>query len=376
MRAALRVWALGGLAAGVLMARPAGAAMTMALRDENGQTRTFYQDGNRVRIVNPSGTDDGEARIVDLKSTEHVVVYDDAKAWYDYNKTVAQLRAAFDQLKKTHPPDKQAPKPTVTYRALGENRQVNGFQCAMYEHLSDGKVEEQICFAAWGGAVGAREDFVWFDDLMRRMAGDFASEADKKAMARAQTQMFAREEGLPVSSSWTNADGSRGLLEIAKVSRDPLLPALFHVPSDYKEFSRPLTASEHPKLAPLPIDDPRTRVRSSPRISGPMAIMIGFVLLIGLLIHAALLHLAATVVLERARFTQAFVAAAVSSIALVVLRLIGLPPLLALPFAAFIVFAALKISYGASIARTIALFIVSMLIATGIALLSRGCGAA
>ena len=103
--------------------------------------------------------------------------------------------------------------------------------------------------------------------------------------------------------------------------------------------------------------------------------MIAIALLIGLLIHAALLHLAASMVLERARFTQAFVAAAVSSGALVVLRLIALPPLLALPFGAFTVFAALKISYGASIGRTVALFFVSMLIATGLALLARGCGA-
>src|SRR5436190_18439280 len=130
VRVALRVSAVACLAAGVLMARPAVAAMTMALRDDNGQTRTFYQDGSRVRIVNPSGTDDGEARIVDLKSTEHIVVYDDAKAWCDYNKTVAQLRAAFDLLKKTHQPDKQGQKPTVSYRALGENRQLNGFSCA------------------------------------------------------------------------------------------------------------------------------------------------------------------------------------------------------------------------------------------------------
>lgn len=368
----MRVCAFGCLAAGVLAAWPVAASMTMALRDEHGHTMTFHQDGNRVRIDNPSGTDDGEARIIDLKTTEYVAVYDDAKAYYDFNKTVAQVRAAMEQLKKTHQLEAEHPPAAVSYRALGENRQLNGFSCAMYERVVDGRVDGQVCLAAWGGTVGAPEDFAWFDELMKRLTGDVARESMRKAIARAPS-LLGRKEGLQVWSSSVNKDGSRDLSEIVKLSREPLPQAMFHVPSDYKEFPRPLTASEHPKLAPQPIDVPHARGKSTPRISGPLAVMLAFALLIGLLIHAALLHLAATLVLERARFTQAFVAAAIISGVLVVVRLIGLPPLLSLPFGAFTVFASLKISYGASIGRTLALCFVSMLIATAIALLGRGC---
>src|SRR5262249_14850894 len=153
------------------------ASMTIALRDEQGHTITFYQDGSRIRIANPSGTDDGEARIVDLKTTEHVLVYDDAKTYYDYNKTLAQVRAAIahlekqEQEKKDRPERRPAPPPVV-YRPLGETRQVNGFSCAMHERVVDGKADGQVCFAAWGGPVGAREDYAWFDEFMQRMAAD------------------------------------------------------------------------------------------------------------------------------------------------------------------------------------------------------------
>ena len=75
--------------------------MTIGLRDQLGHTRTLYQDGSRIRIANPSGTDDGEARIVDLTATEHVIVYDDAKAYYDYNKTLAKLREVAGEIDKT-----------------------------------------------------------------------------------------------------------------------------------------------------------------------------------------------------------------------------------------------------------------------------------
>ena len=59
-----RACALGCLAASVAVARPAAASMTIGLRDQLGHTRTFYQDGSRIRIANPSGSDEGEARLM------------------------------------------------------------------------------------------------------------------------------------------------------------------------------------------------------------------------------------------------------------------------------------------------------------------------
>ena len=347
--------------------------MTIGLRDQLGHTRTFHQDGSRIRIANPSGTDDGEARIVDLKTTEHVIVYDDAKAYYDYNKALAKLRAAVDELRKTQPPERKKPVPAISFRSLGEERRLNGLACAMYERAVDGKADAQLCFAPWGGTVGAREDFVWFDAFMDRMASDIGGSPGRSA--KTEIHVLARAEGLVVWMSSTNDDGSTDTLEIVKLSRDPLPAAMFHVPPDYKEFSRPLSASEHPHIGPPPMDDGRVRRdrRSSGRVSGVVGLVLAFAIIIGLLIHAAFLHLAASVVIDESRFMQALVAAVIISGVLVVVELIGLPPVIQVAFGGFTVFAALKISYGASIGRTLALCVVSLVIVGAVAYLAHGC---
>src|SRR5262245_20826093 len=68
-----RACALICVAAGLAVCRPAAAAMTIVFRDGRGQKRTYSQEGNRVRIVNPTGKDDGEACIIDLNSSDHRV---------------------------------------------------------------------------------------------------------------------------------------------------------------------------------------------------------------------------------------------------------------------------------------------------------------
>jgi hypothetical protein len=98
-------------------------------------------------------------------------------------------------------------------------------------------------------------------------------------------------------------------------------------------------------------------------LTGMVALVLVVAIGIGLLIHAAFLHLAATVVLDQPRFTQAIVAGAISMGVVVVAAVFRLPPVLSGPVLAFGSFAALKISYGASIPRTLALMFVSLLIA-------------
>ena len=337
--------------------------MTIAWRDHLGHTRTFYQDGSRVRISNPGGTDEGEAQIVDLKTTERIVVYDDARAYYDYNKSLAPLRSAVEQYLKKHPPDRKKP-PAVSYRALGTVRHVAGLACAMYERVRDGKPDAELCFAPWGGTVGPREDFLWFDELIERMAADVGARSPKRHPHR-----LAKEEGLALWTSETDDDGKRDTMEIVQINRDPVPFAMLHVPSDYKEFSRPLTASEHPKLGPPPMDDARTRRTASElrKFAGFAALLLAFGLIVGVLINAAFLHLFASVVMEQPRFTQALVAALIISVVVTVEELIHLPSVIETAFGMFTIFAALKISYGASTLRTLAMCAVPAVIIGGAA---------
>ena len=83
---------------------------------------------------------------------------------------------------------------------------------------------------------------------------------------------------------------------------------------------------------------------------------------VGLLIHTVILHLAANIVIDEPRLVQALVAAIIVWVVLVVAGLFRLPPVLSLGVSALATFAGLKISYGASIGRTLALFVVSGMI--------------
>ena len=273
--------------------------MTIALRDQAGQTRTFYQEGSRIRIANPSGTDDGEAQIVDLKTTEHVIVYDDAKAYYDYNKTLAKLREVAGEIKKTHARELKRRAPVISFRSLGEARRVNGLACAMYEQIVDGKAESQLCVAPWGGRVGAREDFVWFDAFMDRMASDIIGSPGRSA--KSLIHVLARAEGLVVSMSSTNDRrqhghaGDRQAESRSVAGRDVPRPGRLQGVLAAAERER---TSAH-RAAPGGRRARAPRRRPSGRMLGFVGLVIGVGLIIGLLIHAAFLHLFASIVIER-----------------------------------------------------------------------------
>jgi hypothetical protein len=363
VRVASRACAIGCLAAGLVAARPAGAAMTIGLREKSGETRTFYQDGSRVRIVNPSGTNDGEAYVVDLKTSEHVVVYDDAKAYYDLGKSLAQRRAAVEPNQKEHPSDRKKP-PAVSYRSLGVARHVAGIACAMYQRLIDGLLDAKVCFAPWGGAVGPREDFLWFDELVERVSTAAGEHSHKRPF-----HTLAQEEGLVLWVARINADRGLDTMEVVKLSRDPVPFALLHVPSDYKEFSRPLTASEHPKIGPPPMDDRFTWRSLDGKVTAIIVIMMSIAIGLGFVVNALLLHLAASVVIENNRFRQALLATAIIWVVQIPIELLRLPTSFRVAFGAFTAFAGLKIAYGASVGRTIALFVMEAALTASIAYL-------
>ena len=75
--------------------------------------------------------------------------------------------------------------------------------------------------------------------------------------------------------------------------------------------------------------------------------------------HSITLHFAANLVIERAMFTQALVAAIISWVVLIAAELLHLPPVIGLGVGVFATFAALKIAYGASVPGTFA-FVASL----------------
>jgi hypothetical protein len=252
----------------------------------------------------------------------------------------------------------------VSFRALGKSRTINGLSCVMYERVSAGRVDAEICFAPWGDSIGQPADFAWVEATMQHMARQWFGETSKRHGAS------SAKDDRPGLAIWTSSiadDGTRDVSEIVNISRGPLPPALFTVPADYKETSRPLSASERIGRGPMLATDvswrPAPQPAMSGRVSGLLAIVITILLVFGLLVHSAVLHLAANLVIQDAMFMQALVAAIISWVVLIVVELLHLPSAVSLGACAFTTFAALKIAYGASVPRTIALFLVSGLIA-------------
>jgi hypothetical protein len=372
----VRVCALVCVAAAVVVARPAVAAMTIEYRDGRGRTMTFRQDGSRIRVEVPPAKDDpddGLTSIVDLKTNERIIVYDEVRAYFDVSKVLARARAAVEQVSKGQQPARPRQGDRITYRALGETRTKNGFACEMHERVAGGRVEAQVCFALWGGAIGDKGDFAWFDEFMERMVSDIAG---KKAL-RAMSMSHARDKapGLAIWTSSIEKDGSTEVTEIVKVSREPLPASMFHLPANYVEMDRPLTASERspapaPDYSKGPVLETAARP-AGPQLSGGAAILLMVIFGFVLLIDSALLHFAASIAIDGARFMQALVATLSLWVVLGIIRIFGLPGVLDVAVGALATFAAVKISYGASVPRTLWLFVVSGLLNGMLAFLGK-----
>lgn len=235
----------------------------------------------------------------------------------------------------------------------------------MYRRVVSGRAEADICFAPWGEGIGQPADFAWLDTMMERMLADVAG----PIKVPAASQSNAKRPGLEIWRSSTKDDGTKDLQEIVKISRDPLPAAMFTLPADYKEISRPLSATERVPRGPaatapsLGASARRASSPSSSKVSGIVAILLSVVLIVGLLIHAAILHLAANLVLEHAGFVQALVATIIVWAVMIAAELLHLPRAIGLGVGVLAIFAGLKIAYSASVPRTFALFALSVVIA-------------
>jgi hypothetical protein len=361
--------------AGVAAARPAAASMTMVFRWGPSRTMKLSQEDSRVRDEIPPGPNEPEGdrltAIVDLKTSERVLVYDDVKAYFDMNKTLAAVRVAVERAGKGKPRERRPP--AATYRTLAQPKTINGYTCEMYQRLVAGRADGEVCFVLWGDAIGPKEDFEWLDTFFDRMVSDIAGKRGLAMMSRARENT----PGLAIWTSSTNQDGKREVLELVTLRREALPSAMFHVPAEYTETPRPLTASERSTSGP-PVAEVAKGAgaqnavrRSGLKLSGLAAILIIAVLGFGLLVHSALLHIAACIVIDHPRFMQALIATAIVWLMSGFIWVLGLPPVLGVPVGALATFAGVKMSYGVSVPRTIALFIVSGVISVMLGLLGR-----
>jgi len=355
------------VAGAVAASRPAAASMTVLFRNGRGGTMTISHDGDRVRVDIPPGPDeaagDRVTAIVDLKSNQRFLIYDDVKAYFDLGKALAGGRGALDRGGKAKRPERTKRASAASYRPMGDSKTVNGYSCEMYRRVARGRVEAEICFSLWGDAVGPKGDFEWLEDFLERMVSDVAGKRGLALVSRAREQ----EPGLAIWTSAIAEDGTREVTEVVTLSRDPLQPALFRVPADYTEAERPLTASERSTTGPPAADFAKGQgadsgVGSGLKFSAVVVLLFTGMLGFAFMVEVVLLHIVASIVLKDPRFLQAVVATGILWIVGGVEWLLHLPPILGVPVGALATFASLKIAYGASVARTLGLFLVPGLI--------------
>ena len=98
-------------------------------------------------------------------------------------------------------------------------------------------------------------------------------------------------------------------------------------------------------------------------LSGSMLLVLLFVAALGLLAHAALIHLTAIVILEEPRFMSAVLTVFIVWCVTIPLELLRIWPPAAMGVRLLAGFGSLKISYAASNARTLVLFVASVVVA-------------
>jgi hypothetical protein len=345
-----------------MVAGPASAAMTIVYRGEDGGSFTYQQEGSRVRISNPT-QDPGAVSLIDVETGRHVIVYDEVKAYFDVRKAMSQLRDAMGPAGRAKLAAEERRAANRRYRATGEVRTVNGFSCAMHERVVARQVDAQICYAKWGDGVGQSEDFAWLDAFWARMGSELLGKSRRSPASLADDKAL----GLAVWTSSVEPDGTRSLTEVVKISRDPLPAALFDVPATYQEVKKPISASERVPNPAAAVTSGESASPASPiRIPGWMMLALVVVALVGWVFQAAILHMAAYLVLARARFTYALIAGAILWATMFVAYLLHLPRVLDFAVGGLANFASLKIAYGAPTGKTVLLFVVSCVLAVGV----------
>jgi hypothetical protein len=366
---------LAGLVCGLVVSLPplcrsARAATTIVYEMPDGITRTYVHDGARVRVQNPEGSYPDSALVFDLHAKRAYIVYDDVKRYIDVyrhlrekRKALAPLRAAAQRAVA------RAAAEQVRFEPMGETRTIGGFSCGMCRRLVDGRVAEEICAAPWGPTVAGPDDVNWMriatEQWMEVVFGPIS-------LARAKHE---RWPGFPISRRDVHQDGSLGAeTRVVSIELDPVPASLFTPPADYREVDRQLTgpgSSGAPRVAAeASLAAPRGEMPRAEtprrRMSQVALIAIIIVATIGLLVHAALIHVAAMMVLDRPRFLSALVAAMIVWVMALPLTLLAVWPPLAGGVELLASFGSLKIAYGATNRRTLALWVVSVIVSAAL----------
>jgi hypothetical protein len=365
---------LAGLVCGLvvslpLLCRSARAATTIVYDMPDGITRTYTHDGARVRLQNPEGSYPDSALVFDLQAKRAYIVYDDVKRYIDVYRRLRENRKRLAPLRKAaQRAVARAAAEKVRFEPMGEARTIGGFSCGMYRRLVDGRAVEEICAAPWGPTVAGPDDADW----MRTAMGQWM-EVVFGPISLPRAKDDERWPGFPISRRDVHEDGSVGAeARVVSIKLDPVPASLFTVPADYREVDHQLTgpgSSGMPRVAAEPApastsESPRAGTSRRPASGLSLILVLGVLVVatIGLTIHAALLHLAAVMVLERPRFLSALVAAMIVWVMALPLKLLEVWLPLAAGVELLAAFGSLKIAYGASNRRTLALFVVSAII--------------
>jgi hypothetical protein len=243
----------------------AHAGVTLVFQRGADQPSTLYIDNDHVRIENPAK--EHSTVIVDAAG-KRVLLLDDAEKSYSqmteeemrqFRAQIEARRAQMEDHMKSLPPEQRkrfeamtSNKPhELTFEKMGEKKSINGFSCAMYRVLEDGKPREEDCIAPWGAKILEKSDFAGlqkFAEEMTKMSGGMGSNQ--------LLERFDRYPGFPVLQHPLQPGGQDEQLK--SVKRGAIPSDKFVVPAGYVKKDRKMGFSGPPPgpYRPMPTPAP------------------------------------------------------------------------------------------------------------------------
>jgi hypothetical protein len=307
------------LVAALLTPSLARAGTIAVWRQPDGHDTTEYHQGDRARFQDFGNMGPDGAVLVDLRTKQIVFLYDDSQAYLDFTKAVAKIRPKLERYAaKVWRKTLQKPPVDVHYLPIREKRTIAGFECEMFDLFEDGRVTSEGCFVPWKSEQMKSSPSVSVELVNAMAAGLFGKDV------QLGTKKWTGDQKPPGYKIWSqeiNPDRSRGdVQELISFKTEDLPAAIFSVPQGYHEVDQPLDPPRDGaarqralRLARLsPRDSTDAVAPNGRRLTGIVALLIGVVFVFGVLFHAALLHVAASIVLGEARFSAALLASLIT----------------------------------------------------------------
>lgn len=267
----------------ILLAARTAYAGSVAVWDnpEDGHQTTFYQSGDRLRVVDFGDMGPDAALLFDAGTKRIVALYTGSQSYFDLNATAQDLRPLLKRFKAliarmAKPP----PAIDVHYLPLNEKRTIAGLSCEMYDRFDNGVVTREACYIEPTSAPGLLQGRRLLDEMVDTMLALLMMKAPE-----GKQQKVTGDQSAPGLGIWVQVigpDRKRGdVAQLVSFETKDLPDELFTVPADYHRVDQPLNPPRDGAARQRALNLSRMSQRSdsgSP-LSGPLGAVVALAVL-------------------------------------------------------------------------------------------------